>query len=60
MKDRNELIADVIEALENVKKWRPLYEAVLKATGDKEQALLVVKMVERMDRENEIEVKKVS
>lgn len=48
-----ELIADVLEAIEMVQKYGPLYRAVLKETGSKEQAIAAVKYVARMAEELE-------
>lgn len=54
----NELIADILEAVELMNKWRPFYLAVLKQTGSKEQATKSLKWVIKM--EQELEIKKAS
>lgn len=54
---KNDLISDVVEALEKVQRWKPLYEAVLKHTGDKEQARLAILFAERMYQESNLEGK---
>ncbi|SRR6266403_2132586 len=45
---KNEIIADVYEALENVNLYRKLYLAVLKNTGDKKQAAEAVKLMAKL------------
>lgn len=52
MKNR-EVIADVFEAIEKLNQWRPFYRAVLKQTGDKEQAKKALRFVMRMESEME-------
>ena len=49
--DRNEMIADVFEALELIKKWGPVYVALLKTTGNKKDALEALKYL--MNQESE-------
>lgn len=49
--DVRELVCDVLEAIEKMNKWRPLYLAVLKETGDKKQAAEVVKWADEMEQE---------
>lgn len=40
-----EMIADSVEAMENVRKWKRLYCVVLSQTGSKEEALKAVRYV---------------
>lgn len=51
LKERTEMLADLYEALENVRKWKPLYMAVLKQTGDREQAKKAVRWAIKMEKE---------
>lgn len=53
-KSTNEMIADLHEAMEKVREWKPLYEAVLKQTGDKKQAANAVKWAMKMEKEVEV------
>lgn len=51
------LLIGVIEALEKLQKAQehiPVYEAVLKRTGDKKQALDVLLLVVEMDQEQDL------
>lgn len=50
---QREMIADVAEALEELRKWRPFYQAVLLNTGDKLQARNALIYVLRMEKELE-------
>lgn len=50
-----ELIATVLEAVEAMNKWRPVYQAVLKQTGCRKQAAAAVKWCARMEKEMEDE-----
>lgn len=50
---QQELICDVLEALELTSKWWPLYRAVLKRTGDRQQAIRAVTWCVRMEEELE-------
>lgn len=52
-KAQQEVVSDVMEALEKADKWRPVYIAVLKRTGDREQARKVLLYIKRMDEEFE-------
>lgn len=45
----NELICDAFEAIEQVREFLPLFRAVLKATGSREQAIAAVKHVVRIE-----------
>jgi hypothetical protein len=53
--DRNELLADVAEALDLVKEWKPVYVALLKSCRNKEEALdalkFLIKMKNQLDQE---------
>lgn len=46
-----EVIADVLEAVSNVRKWSRFYQAVLHHTGDKDQARKALLFVMRMEEE---------
>lgn len=46
-----EMIADVLEAVENLRRWKPLYLAVLRQTGSREAARKAVKWVSRVEKE---------
>lgn len=46
-----EMICDVLEAIEKMREYKPLYEIVLKMTGDKKQAIATVKFVIQMEKE---------
>lgn len=48
---KNELKADIYEALERLKLYTPVYLSVLKKTGSKEQALEAIKYLMRFDYE---------
>ena len=45
------LICDVLEAIEQARKYAPLYRAVLAQTGDKKQAEAAVRFISRMEDE---------
>lgn len=49
MKNKHELIADIFEAMEKAKRWAPLYRAVLKETGSKEQARNAVLWADKVE-----------
>lgn len=53
---RNEdlkLIVEIYDAFEKLREWKPLYLAVLKATGDKKQASAAVKFIVGIQEEIE-------
>lgn len=50
-----EVVADIYEALEQVREWTPVYLAVLRHTGDKRQAALAVQYCSRVAQEIEDE-----
>jgi hypothetical protein len=58
MKTKDDLICDVLEAMETMSRWKPVYLAVLKQTKDRKQAIAAVKYAYRM--EQELERKKAS
>jgi len=47
-------IATIFEALEKMKRWSPVYKAVLKATGDKQQALDAIKYISELEDQLEL------
>lgn len=49
------MIFEVLEAIEKVQKYLPVYRAVLKHTGDKKQALDAVLFVAKAEDELELE-----
>lgn len=51
MKDVD-MIAKVSEAIEEMNRWVPVYKAVLKVTGSKEDAIAVIKWIRRMEKED--------
>ncbi len=48
---KHELICDVVEALEKINKYKPIYLAVLKHTGSKRDAISAVKYVAQLEEE---------
>lgn len=46
----NDLICDIYEALELMKLTRPVYLAVLRETGDKNQALDAIKYIAKIEK----------
>lgn len=51
-----QILDDIVEAIENMKKWRPIYEAVLKHTGDKKQALDAVLYLKQIEEQYDLQV----
>lgn len=49
-----ELLADVMEAIELMNRYRPVYLEVLKRTGDKKQAIDAIKYIARMEAAAEL------
>lgn len=45
-------LATIFEAIEKMNRWRPLYQAVLKITGSKEDARKAVLWVDQYDEES--------
>lgn len=56
-KEKTELLGQVMEAIERVQRWAPLYKAVLKGTGSKEEARKACVFAERMFQEGNLEGK---
>lgn len=54
-KSQNEMICDVMEAIEQARKWAPLYRTVLRQTGSRDQAAEAVKWCVKQDEEMEQE-----
>lgn len=47
----SELVADIYEALEALRRWKPVYLAALRHTKDKQQALDAIKYLLKIERE---------
>lgn len=47
----NETIFNVYEALENMKEWKPIYEALLRTCATKEQAIEALRYLIKLEEE---------